>query len=190
MYWLGGRSEPGSTVVKSEQLTLASATILVLILVSCRQSPALPRSFPKDMPLGASVVSHKCTSFGLQNDGYCIFGTNHDSSIHEGILFVNKRDISRTGWNQSTTGEVAHWTSKYGSFTFNLVGYQLPWGGMNETGLVISTMFDEESLASAPDERPLLESPLWLQYQLDNSSTVEEVIASEPVTSTLACIIE
>jgi choloylglycine hydrolase len=50
---------------------------------------------------------------------------------------------------------------------------------MNETGLVISTMSVEESLAPAPDDRPPLESPLWLQYQLDNSSTVEEVIASE-----------
>lgn len=120
-----------------------------------------------------------CTSFCLDNDGYCVFGTNLDSDAHEGILYVNKRNVSKAGWDQSTTGEVAIWTSEYGSLTFNLVGYQLPWAGMNEAGLVISTMALEESLAPAPDGRPPLESPFWVQYQLDNYSTVEEVIASE-----------
>jgi len=165
--------------MKSRRFALASAIILVLMLVSCRQSAALPVSFPTDAFLGASAANHGCTSFCLDNDGYCIFGTNHDNSIHEGMLYVNKRDVSKTGWDQSTTGKVARWTSKYGSFTFNLVGYQLPWGGMNEAGLMISTMALEASLAPAPDERPPLETVLWMQYQLDNSSTVEEVIASD-----------
>jgi choloylglycine hydrolase len=139
----------------------------------------LATSFRSDAPLGASAVDHGCTSFCLENDGTCVFGTNHDNDIHEGILYVNKRDVSKTGWEKGTTGEVARWTSKYGSFTFNLVGYQLPWAGMNESGLVISTMSLEESHAPAPDDRPPLESPLWLQYQLDNSSTVEEIVASD-----------
>jgi penicillin V acylase-like amidase (Ntn superfamily) len=177
--WLGGRSGLGDRVVKPRQPALASAIILVLMLISCRQPPALPTYFPKDAPPSASAASHECTSFCLENDGYCIFGTNHDNSIHEGILYVNKRDVSKTGWDPSTTGEVARWTSEYGSLTFNLVGYQLPWGGMNEAGLMISTMALEASLAPAPDGRPPLETALWTQYQLDNSSTVDEVIASE-----------
>jgi choloylglycine hydrolase len=161
---------------------LASAFVLVLILASCRQSPALPASLSEDAPLGASPTGQECTSFCLDNDGYCIFGTNFDSIPTEGIqgmLYVNKRDVSKTGWDESTTGEVARWTSKYGSVTFNLMGYQLPWGGMNEAGLMISTMSLEGSLAPAPDERPPLEAPLWVQYQLDNYRTVDEVIASE-----------
>jgi len=165
--------------MKSRRFALASAIVLVLMLVSCRQSAALPVSFPTDAPLGASAAHHGCTSFCLDNDGYCVFGTNHDNSVHEGILYVNKRGVSKTGWVGSTTGKVARWTSKYGSFTFNLVGYQLPWGGMNEAGLMISTMALEASLAPAPDGRPPLETVLWMQYQLDNSSTVEEVIASD-----------
>jgi penicillin V acylase-like amidase (Ntn superfamily) len=132
--------------------------------------------------MSVSAAGHECTSFCLENDGDCIFGANFDSSPSEGIqgiLYINKRGVSKTGWDRSTTGEAARWTSKYGSLTFNLMGYQLPWGGMNEAGLMISTMFLEGSLAPAPDERPPLETELWLQYQLDNNSTVEEVIASE-----------
>jgi penicillin V acylase-like amidase (Ntn superfamily) len=63
--------------------------------------------------------------------------------------------------------------------TFNLAGYQLVWAGMNEAGLMLSTMALGDTENPAPDERPPLNSPLWLQYLLDNFSTVEEVIASD-----------
>jgi penicillin V acylase-like amidase (Ntn superfamily) len=139
-------------------------------------SPASEQNDPQSPP---PTSAGACTSFCLDNDGYCVIGTNLDFGIHEGILYVNKRGISKAGWEQSTTQETARWTSRYGSLTFNLLGYQLPWAGMNEAGLVITTMSLVESLPPAPDERPPLESALWLQYQLDNHSTVEEVIASE-----------
>jgi len=51
---------------------------------------------------------------------------------------------------------------------------------MNEAGLVISTMnLGYATQNPLPDERPPLESGFWVQYQLDNCSTVEEVIASD-----------
>jgi choloylglycine hydrolase len=94
------------------------------------------------------------------------------------MLYANKRGVSKAGWDRSTSGEVAQWTSKYGSLTFNFAGYQLPWGGLNEAGLMISTMALLETAPPAPDKRPPLETELWVQYQLDNSSTVEEVLSS------------
>jgi choloylglycine hydrolase len=157
----------------SLRMALACAIVLTLMLASRSHPTASPT------PVGTCVADQGCTSFCLDNGGYCVFGTNFDNSIHEGLLFVNKRNVSKTGWDASTTGEYARWTSRYGSLTFNLVGYQLVWAGMNEAGLVISTMALGESLAPAPDERPPLVTPLWIQYQLDNSSTVEEVMASE-----------
>ena len=165
--------------MKSRPLALASTIILVLMLVSCRHPTALPLSLPKVTHPGASTAHHGCTSSCLDNDGYCVFGTNFDNNIHEGLLFVNKRNVSKTGWEANTAGEYARWTSKYGSLTFDLVGYQLAWAGMNEAGLMISTMALGESRAPDPDERFPLVSPLWIQYQLDNYSTVEEVIASD-----------
>jgi len=151
--------------------------VLALLLASCGQPAASPVPVPLDARLPAA--SRACTSFCLDDGGHCVFGTNFDNTIREGLLFVNKRNVSKTGWDPGTTGEYASWTSKYGSFTFNLAGYQLVWAGMNEAGLAISTMALPETQNPAPDERPPLVSPLWMQYQLDNCGTVEEVLASD-----------
>ncbi len=159
---------------KRKQRFVASAIALILTLASYSYS-ALSLTLAPAVP----TDGQGCTSFCLDNDGYCVFGTNFDNEIHEGLLYVNKRNVSKTSWEPSTTNEYAQWTSKYGSLTFNLVGYQLVWAGMNEAGLMLSTMALGASIAPPPDEIPPLTTPLWLQYQLDNSSTVEEVIASE-----------
>jgi penicillin V acylase-like amidase (Ntn superfamily) len=148
-----------------------------LLLVGC--SGQLPfRSTEIATPIPPTNV-RGCTAFCLNNAGYGLFGTNLDASMYEGLLFVNKRNVSKTGWEKNTAGEYARWTSRYGSFTFNMVGYQAPWGGMNEAGLMISTLALYENQTPAPDERFPLLSPLWLQYQLDNHSTIEEVLASD-----------
>jgi hypothetical protein len=87
--------------------------------------------------------------------------------------------VMKTAWDPSTSGEYARWVSQYGSVTFVHAGYQMAWAGMNEVGLMISTMALGETQNPPPDERPPLASSFWAQYQLDNSSTVEEVIASD-----------
>ncbi|MBA7674204.1 hypothetical protein ES703_82411 [subsurface metagenome] len=122
-----------------------------------------------------------CTSFCLDSDDFAVFGANFDNRIHEGLLFINKRNVAKTLLDPSTTGEYAEWTSKYGSVTFNVGGYQFAWAGMNEAGLVISTMDLKITENPAPDERPPLETAIWVQYQLDNASTIQEVIASDSV---------
>ncbi|TKJ47978.1 hypothetical protein CEE34_00675 [Candidatus Aerophobetes bacterium Ae_b3a] len=122
-----------------------------------------------------------CTSFILDNNGFAVFGANFDNRIHEGLLFINKRNVAKTLLDPGTTGEYAEWTSKYGSVTFNVVGYQFAYAGMNEAGLVISTMALDITENPAPDERAPLETAIWVQYQLDNASTTQEVIASDSV---------
>jgi penicillin V acylase-like amidase (Ntn superfamily) len=122
-----------------------------------------------------------CTSFVLHSNGVLLFGSNFDNSIWEGILYINKKNVRKTGWETGTTGEVAKWTSKYGSVTFNSAGYQLPWAGMNEEGLVISTMALEETENPSPDERPPLVSSFWMQYILDTCATVDDIIASDKI---------
>jgi choloylglycine hydrolase len=120
-----------------------------------------------------------CTSFCLDNGGHAVFGTNYDNRIWEGLLFVNQRGVAKTGWEAGTSGRYARWTAEYGSVTFNLAGIQMVWAGMNEAGLTISTMWLGETRNPAPDERPPLISPLWLQYQLDTCATLEEVMAND-----------
>lgn len=122
-----------------------------------------------------------CTSFVLDDNGFAVFGANFDYRIHEGLLFVNKRNVAKTILDPSTTGEYAKWTSKYGSLSFNVGGYQFAQAGMNEAGLVISTMALDITENPPPDERPPLETAIWVQYQLDNASSIQEVIASDSV---------
>jgi choloylglycine hydrolase len=132
-------------------------------------------------PADATIPSgsRACTSFSLDNGGANLFGTNYDNTIAPGLLFVNKRGLQKTGWESGTTGEVATWVSNYGSVSVNVAGYQLAWAGMNEQGLMISTMALGETENPLPDERPPLDSGFWLQYQLDTAATIEDVVASE-----------
>ncbi len=127
----------------------------------------------------ASASPGLCTAFCLDNGDHCVFGANFDNSFENGLLLVNKRHVLKTTWEPSTSGEYARWVSRYASVTFNLIGYQMVWSGMNEAGLMISTMSVVETRSPIPDERTPFQSPYWMQYQLDNHSTVEQVIASD-----------
>ena len=68
---------------------------------------------------------------------------------------------------------------RYGSiiFTFSSEGWAQ--GGMNEKGLVVELMWLEGSKFPAADHRPALNVLQWLQYQLDNHASIDEVIASD-----------
>jgi penicillin V acylase-like amidase (Ntn superfamily) len=129
--------------------------------------------------IAPAAVEGACTSFCLDNGGHAVFGTNYDNEIWEGLLFVNKRGVTKTGWEAGTSGNYARWTATYGSVTFNLAAIQMPWAGMNEAGLAISTMWLGETRNPAPDGRPPLISPFWIQYQLDTCATLEEVMAND-----------
>jgi choloylglycine hydrolase len=109
------------------------------------------------------------------NKGHLVFGTNYDNRFAPGKLFVNKRGVRKSGWEAGTTGQVAQWVSNYGSVVISCAGFQLAWGGMNEAGLVFSTMLLSETRPPGPDERPHLVGAFWWQYMLDTCATIEEV---------------
>ncbi len=118
-----------------------------------------------------------CTSLFLSaSDGTRVFGTNLDYDFSDGRIFVNKRGMAKSGRETGTKGAVAQWISRYGSVTFDLAGFQFVWSGMNEAGLVISTMNLSLTRVPRPDEKPPLASGVWLQYILDTSATVEEAL--------------
>ena len=129
----------------------------------------------------ASQLSFACTSFVLKANKTLLFGSNYDNGIWPGLLYVNKKNVKKTGWEPGTTGDIAEWVSEYGSVTFNTAGYQLAWAGMNEKGLVMSTMVLGETKNPEPDERPPLASPLWMQCIFDTCATVDELIATDKI---------
>ena len=127
---------------------------------------------------GPDHIEH-CTAFVLDNDGHGIFGANFDHTwTDEGLVFVNRRGVVKSSVSGEDPHNRIHWTSRYASVSFNLVGYEYSWGGMNEAGLSISTMSLAETRQPPPDGRPALDNGEWVQYLLDTCATVADVIAT------------
>src|SRR4029078_10550574 len=80
---------------------------------------------------------------------------------------------------QNQECETTRWRSRYGSITFNQYGKEFPTGGMNEKGLVVELMWLDETKYPSADKRPAIGVLQWIQYQLDNSTTIDEVIATD-----------
>lgn len=102
------------------------------------------------------------------------------------MVCTNHRGLAKTSF-PVTDGRTVSWTSKYGSLTFNQYGKEFPTGGMNEKGLVVELMWLDETKYPEQDERPAIEVLQWIQYQLDNCATIDEVIATDKqlrITST------
>ena len=118
-----------------------------------------------------------CTTFCLKKNGEVLFGKNYDWMVGDGLVFVNKRGVVKVS-NAEDRTHPANWVSKYGSVTFNQYGRENPSGGMNEAGLVIELMWLDETQYPKADARPTVGTLEWIQYQLDNSATVADVIAN------------
>lgn len=114
-----------------------------------------------------------CTTFCLKNKGEVLFGKNYDWNIGDGLILVNKRGVDKEGADEKNA---AKWLSKYGNVTFNQYGRENPSGGMNEAGLVIELMWLDDSVYPKEDKRPAVDVLEWIQYNLDNYATVDEVI--------------
>jgi penicillin V acylase-like amidase (Ntn superfamily) len=127
-----------------------------------------------------------CTTFFLEKNGQMVFGKNYDWMTGTGSVNTNLQGLAKSSLPLDG-GNILKWVSKYGSTTFNQYGKEFPNGGMNEQGLVVELMWLSESTYPAKDNRPGLSVLQWIQYQLDNCSTIDEVVATDKavrVTST------
>jgi penicillin V acylase-like amidase (Ntn superfamily) len=118
-----------------------------------------------------------CTTFCLHGDSELLFGRNYDWDAGDGLVLINKRGMEKTAMPSDGQRPV-HWISRFGSVTFNQYGRELPTGGMNEAGLTVELMWLADTRYAAPDGRPILGALEWIQYQLDRSERVEEVLRS------------
>jgi penicillin V acylase-like amidase (Ntn superfamily) len=129
--------------------------------------------------LFASFVSAlPCTTFVLQSTNHVYFGRNLDWDSEDALVIVNPRKIQKTALVMPGTAS-AKWVSKYGSVTFNSAGWDLPTGGMNEKGLVVEDLWLVQTHSAKADDRPALSSLQWIQYQLDNCQSIDEVIDTD-----------
>jgi penicillin V acylase-like amidase (Ntn superfamily) len=123
---------------------------------------------------------YACTTFCLNSDNHMVLCKNLDWDFDFGFIEVNKRGLLKRAFVQNNDKPV-EWTSKFGSLTFNHIGKEFPLGGMNEAGLVVEEMNYYWTNYPTPDNRPTLNELQWIQYQLDNYSTVDEVINSDSI---------
>ncbi len=133
------------------------------------------------LALAGASEALACTTFCLQRGSQAVFGKNYDWSVGDGLVIVNKRGVSKTAAisPQEKPGpqeKPARWVSRYGSLTFNQYGREFPNGGLNEAGLAVELMWLDETRYPSPDGRPALGCLEWIQYQLDNYATVDEVV--------------
>jgi len=130
-------------------------------------------------PPGLAAAGLGCSALCLSDRSSPVFGANMDHvTVDAGYLFLNPRGIERTSLDTSIEGRQLTWVSQYASLTFNLVAYNYAWAGMNEAGLVLSTMALGPLSQPVNDRRPPLDSGVWVQYVLDTCETIGCVVAS------------
>jgi penicillin V acylase-like amidase (Ntn superfamily) len=117
-----------------------------------------------------------CTTFCVKRANETYLGSNLDWSVGEGLIIINKKNVSK---NAVEVVNPVFWVSKYGSISFSLFGREFPQTGMNEAGLAIGSMALHQTRYAKRDNRPELHKTQWVQYCLDNYSTVKEVINSD-----------
>jgi len=130
--------------------------------------------------------NHSCSTFMLSKEDILLVGHNLDGpqwrwSQEPGSVFINKSNIRKRSVSGYELGamdkqRVIEWEAKYGSVTFNGYGREFPDGGMNEAGLVINEMGYGYFDYKYTDTLPTMMVTQWIQYQLDNFATVDEVI--------------
>ncbi len=107
-----------------------------------------------------------------------IFGRNYDWITDAGMVCTNLKGLSKTSL-KTENGETISWVSQFGSITFNQYGKEFPTGGMNEKGLVVELMWLDETIYPPADNRPAIGVLQWIQYQLDNCATIDEIIETD-----------
>ncbi len=125
---------------------------------------------------GFALDAFPCTTFVLRQGNHIVFGRNLDWNIDYGLVCVNPNGLRKTPLQLQPS---LFWNAKYGSITFNQYGREAPMDGMNQSGLVVAQMWLDATSYPVPDSRPPVPVLSWIQYQLDNCATVEEVIRTD-----------
>lgn len=119
------------------------------------------------------IQSIACSAF-FSDGEIKYFAKNFDWSSGQGYIIKNKIGEQKFAYGLRGANQ-AHWTSRYGSITFNQIGKEFPYGGMNDQGLVVEQLWMSESFYQDNQNQTISELE-WIQYQLDNYATVDEIL--------------
>ncbi|MGF1735822.1 linear amide C-N hydrolase [Photobacterium satsumensis] len=118
-----------------------------------------------------------CSALGLIATENTVLGVNYDFLFDHGLVVLNPRHVNKC--DKLPLGKRLYWKSLYGSVTLVQFGCELPSGGMNEMGLSIHLLEQRDAVYPPLDKSERVLSELqWIQYQLDMSQSVKDVVAS------------
>ena len=103
-----------------------------------------------------------------------LFGRNLDWYNGSGYVMKNNRGQKKFAYSISLN-KAAHWVAKYGSITFNQIGKEFPYGGINEKGLVVEQLWLHATTYQDNKNETISELE-WIQYQLDNYEHIDQII--------------
>lgn len=116
-----------------------------------------------------------CSAVFIRDAENCLLGMNYDYYYSQGMIFSNHINVKKIGLSDKPELAI-EWISKFGSLTFCQFGKELPTGGMNEKGLSIQLLYAENVNKINKINSKSLNELQWIQFQLDNYATVDEVI--------------
>jgi choloylglycine hydrolase len=125
------------------------------------------------LSLGISTDGFACSAVA-GSDG-AVVGGNYDWYARGGIVFVSPRGQVKSSEVTVEKALAAHWVSRFGSVTISQFGRDFPMQGMNEAGLAGMVLVGDSKYPASRAGATLTEN-LWLQYQLDNYETIDEVV--------------
>ncbi len=128
--------------------------------------------------ISLASATYACSVFALKGKIETVYGSHLDRGYSwESYFMTNNKNIKKIAL-VSKNEKPVKWTSKYNSITFAGSGKGFPVSGMNEKGLVVITLTAHGTKYPKPDNRPSISVIQWVQYQLDESATVQDVINS------------
>ena len=131
---------------------------------------------------------NSCSTFMWNTDNAFLIGHNLDEYSEvdlPGAVLVNQRGQTKTSktffemfTGTPSSGPRLTWVARHGSVTLNTFGKDFPDGGINEAGLYVQEMSLAVSKYPESSNLTCMFMSLWIQYALDNFTTVQEVIDS------------
>ncbi|MGZ3712080.1 MAG: linear amide C-N hydrolase, partial [Bdellovibrionota bacterium] len=135
------------------------------------------------LALSYAFSAHACTIFRSPFAGDSQVAHNVDWYDQfpdvKGIIGLNPSGMHKKGILFGVPAKLAEWTSLWKSATFTIGGAEFPVSGFNEKGLFMGVLVLHEAKYPAVDDpRPAMGVTQFVQYNLDTSTTIEDVIAS------------
>lgn len=125
--------------------------------------------------MNATPIPLACSAFWFAADRTSLLARTLDTTFADGYLFASPRGREKRSFLPDAL-RPARWTSRYGTLSFNMIGRDLPMGGINEAGLVVEHLHMPGTVYPAAHGRPLLLEFEWIQYLLDNCNGVAEAL--------------